>query len=55
MCMVYYSGMNGIFMITETKGQDFSSSTRSIYKFLAPGWTVVQWLGLDVLLTNAWF
>ena len=55
MCMVYYSEWNGIFMITETKGQDFSSSTRSIYKFLAPGWTVVQWLGLDVLLTNAWF
>jgi len=53
--MVYHSGLNGSFKITETKGQDFSSSTRSIYEFLSPRWTVVQWLGLDVLLTNAWF
>ena len=55
MRMVYHLGWNGIFMITKIKGQDFSSSTRSIYILLAPGWTVVQWLGFDVLLTKAWF
>jgi len=54
---IQYSDLNGIFMIMGKKVW-ISLALPEVYKFLAPGWTVVRWLGSDVLLTNAclpWF